>query len=304
MTRTKRICKECGRESTLGVNLDYYEFIIGDDFLKEETGFICDKCWIERMGIKKLYHVSKDCNSLEELTAKVPSERREDEENTIGRVCLSSSIEGALSAVPWGGKNLEDYTYSHELIRVYEFDISDIGISSLVSPDCLYQSDMVRDAVSTREFWSINSIKPSRSYLIEIDGYFDELADDISYANYLNYINNGEMNRDGSYVMINTVNYNIVPEEDRSGKYSLDHVMEGMSDGIIKSIVSEVKSYFPSKETNIEILYDKDINRYKIKGTLDTSFMEVSKKRVIGMINHILTFLSISLKVNVKIVEL
>ena len=52
----------------------------------------------------KLYHCSLDMNIIKEFKPRIPCDaiRLDSEDDIIPRICLSTSIEGCLSATPWG----------------------------------------------------------------------------------------------------------------------------------------------------------------------------------------------------------
>lgn len=93
------------------------------------------------------------------------------EDSTTPRVCVSSSINGCLGSVPWGGCNLESFIKDgNQIIRVYEFKEEDIDKNNIVNPDFLYKNDLVRDALVHDEYWIVNQkIKPYRIYNIKIE---------------------------------------------------------------------------------------------------------------------------------------
>lgn len=55
----------------------------------------------------KLYHVDLCRKEIINLfNPRIPSHTLDDENTDIPRICVSSSIEGALGSVPWGGRNM------------------------------------------------------------------------------------------------------------------------------------------------------------------------------------------------------
>lgn len=162
-----------------------------------------------------LYHLSLDIdNIVDEFAPRIPSEdnRLDSEDNVTPRISVSKTVKGCLSAAPWGGSVLTDTLYKGDskeirkynfekglrwtefndeemdepiLIRVYEFDKSEIVNGNLVDSEYLYQTDKVRDAELTEEVWVINqSLKPIRTYLIKLTHYNDNYCgDDIPYWN-------------------------------------------------------------------------------------------------------------------------
>ena len=134
----------------------------------------------------KLYHVSLDVGNIKkEFVPQIPESRMFGEDSEIPRICLSSSVSGCCSATIWGGSSFEDLFWEcgqHVPIRVYEFDTNDIIAENLITPDYLYKTDKVRDAEINNEYWVINqTLKPIRTYLINVIDYEETLADDITY---------------------------------------------------------------------------------------------------------------------------
>lgn len=120
-----------------------------------------------------LYHVSlKSWEIIDEFIPRIPKSRCEltGEDDNIPRISLSSSIEGCLTGVPWGGfellnnpplKNSKMIT----VMRVYEFEEINIDRKNIIKPDVV--KNYVADAKISGEYWVVNqSINPSRSYLL------------------------------------------------------------------------------------------------------------------------------------------
>jgi hypothetical protein len=91
------------------------------------------------------------------FTPRVPANRIKGiEEETILRVCVSTTIEGCLSALPRGKMtfaqaNMERRGY----YQVFKIDTEKLGIRDdfIIHSNTLYQNDWVRDAESTGECW-------------------------------------------------------------------------------------------------------------------------------------------------------
>lgn len=146
----------------------------------------------------KLYRVEKiNENIKEEFSPMIPKNVLSGgiEDSTIPRICVSNTIEGCLGSVTWGGYNIETYLEDNKnTIRVYEFKLSDINKNNLITPEYLYEKDLVRDAVIHDEYWIINQkIIPSKVYNLKINSIsifgrevfsYDEnekIKNDISY---------------------------------------------------------------------------------------------------------------------------
>ena len=101
----------------------------------------------------KLYRVSFDKSASLDRTfvPMIPESAGLDEDKTIRRVCLSSSIEGCLQAIPRGGK---DISVGAELI-IYEADI-DASDENLIFPEEV--REYVPDALENDEFWYMKEL--------------------------------------------------------------------------------------------------------------------------------------------------
>ena len=71
----------------------------------------------------------------------------------------------------WGGYNIESFLEDNNyILRVYEFEENDTDKYNLITPNYLYEKDLVRDAVIHDEYWILNqNLKPSKIYNIEIE---------------------------------------------------------------------------------------------------------------------------------------
>ena len=130
----------------------------------------------------KLYHVSRNINKKDYFEPRIPRYSSKNESKQK-RICVSTSIEGAISATfyQWftgkntindnGGavslKNEQKLKFMpHSEALVYEFDSNDIRRENIIEPYML-KNYKVYDAEVTNEYWIINeTIKPIRSYLI------------------------------------------------------------------------------------------------------------------------------------------
>jgi len=121
----------------------------------------------------KLYYIEQT-HSEEPLSVfkpRIPENRMSGENATTPRICLSSSLEGCLSATPWGGHNLPTKGKS-EIFRVYEFDTNDILEGNLILPYDLFSQNLVPDALVTEEHWVINqNLSPRNTYEILINDF-------------------------------------------------------------------------------------------------------------------------------------
>lgn len=157
----------------------------------------------------KLYHISKEIEKIHDVfIPRVPSDIMHMENEVIPRVCLSSTIEGCLGAVPWGGINLDELgrrsltenvtydeleitpwdkptsDYDNIYFRVYEFDI-DENDSNLMTPEEIWEAGYVDDAVAHREFWYQDSCNPTDTYVVALVYYSEGVVDLLSYEDQL-----------------------------------------------------------------------------------------------------------------------
>lgn len=169
-----------------------------------------------------LYHATMDLDIIEEFTPRIPSDRFEGEEDSTPRICVSSSIEGCLTAAPFGGSKLHENLYlpsnSNRLVRIYEFNTESIEENNIIKPEHLYQNDIVRDAEITGEHWITVPIKPSKTYLIKLTKFYDDYCEDNVAYKYVNKYESGELEDitpyiEGCITVIYEVNYKIIPEK-------------------------------------------------------------------------------------------
>lgn len=181
-------CSVCGKEGTYMISIKGMKELDYDSTYLDLEGDICGKCFIEKKGLKKLYHISLDLD-VHYLSPRVPESRNADEDSIIPRISTSATIEGCLSAVPWGGLQFEDIfsNSGSPAIKVLEYDVDDIGYENIAPSDYLYQQDLVRDAFETEEFWITKEVEPSRSFYIVVDSYDEDTADYYSYSDFIDY---------------------------------------------------------------------------------------------------------------------
>lgn len=161
----------------------------------------------------KLYHLSRNIIKQDYFEPKIPkySSKNESKEK---RICLSSSIEGAISSTfyQWfvvknnindnGGtislnneQQLKFMPYSEAL--VYEFDTRNMKAENIIEPHMLKNYN-VYDAEVTNEYWIINeTITPIRSYLIKLIqcNYLRNFKLLNDWLHEIHYISNLEFNK-------------------------------------------------------------------------------------------------------------
>lgn len=250
----------------------------------------------------KLYHASLNLDYIPMFYPRVPEDRHFAEDNSIPRICLSSSIEGCLSAAPWGGSNfdirIDIGNNSSKLIRIYEFDTKFIKKRNILTPTYLYKNDLVRDAVINNEYWVINqNIEPSDSYLIKVTCYDNNyVEDDVEYK-YVkmyedNLIDTLEDYVEGAFTVIKDVEYVIVPDERRSRLIFLNHKLIGEDSGYLNkdSVLGHLmEPFIYSNMTNLD-LEEREDGTYVV-GVLDSRFDgELDKEDINAYLNTIIPY--------------
>lgn len=155
----------------------------------------------------KFYNIAYNTEYLiEEFYTKIPENPMLGEDTTTKRVCVSTSLSGCLTAVPW--QDDLEYLSSNELpVRVYEFEINFNDFKkrgTIYTPDFLYKFGLVDDALETQEHWILENIKPTKSYEIILNEYQSDIYAIIPFdkKNDSSYIyNNG--------ILINLLSYSI-----------------------------------------------------------------------------------------------
>lgn len=209
----------------------------------------------------KLYHVClAELAQGDTFYPRVPENRAVGEVSTTPRICLSDSISGCVSAVPWGGLQFDEmmisipYATESYPIKVYEFDSEDIEEGNLICPSTLYKEGLVPDAEINQEYWVVNqNLKPRKSYFISITEFIEESEDDISYEDRL------EMDR------LDSLNEDYDVEDYINGCFSKiivdDYKILNSNDIIMgNTIVLELNSIKPN-----------DLDKYELKEAIETA---------------------------------
>lgn len=191
-----------------------YFLYVGENIEQRKAnsgGSICRVCLMKQQGVKKLYHVSKGGGYVKEFVTRIPKNRVYGEDAETPRICLSSSIAGALSAVEWGGFQLEEI--EEEVITVYEVNAEDIRVENILTAEELYITDKVRDAGITGEYWVVNqTLSASKVYGITIDYFEETVWDNIGYAELVECIRGNkelEESVSGCFCKIEQLKYSI-----------------------------------------------------------------------------------------------
>lgn len=294
-------CSICNENvGNYAIHTEYYSLIEQNNEIGNLGGFTCHKCAVKKSGINKLYHISNSCDIIKEFSLRIPKNRVDGEDFSTPRVSLATTIEGCLTAVPWAGSNIEQLYFgdyeSTFLIRVYEFDVSNLDIENIIPPEYLYFSDSVRDAHVTKEHWYIGeNLKPSRTYLIEINNDYEKSHDSIVCKNMMNYLRSEDMDYDelmeGCFSSVEDIEYQIIPEERRSGLFRLNHEITGVSLDDLRGIQIDIYDLYALEDTWVKL--EKIGDRVLIKGEIDTRWTgnldysgEVDSEKMIEYINQ------------------
>ncbi len=120
-----------------------------------------------------LYNVTFDFqNNTDILEPYVPHTAAPDEDQETERVCLSTSVENCLTAM---GTRTELTEGAH--IRVRRVSTADLDPALIVTPEELFQTGRVPDAIENEEYWYLGMAEAeSLEYEIESYWYERELA--------------------------------------------------------------------------------------------------------------------------------
>lgn len=123
----------------------------------------------------KFYHVSIDVfKDINLFTPRIPHSTMSVEDTTISRICVSTSIEDCLNGIQYFSILRESLFLSPEdnysfieninrIVKVYEFEYCK---DNLKIPNEI--SDLVPDSTQTNEYWILEDLKPTNSYIINI----------------------------------------------------------------------------------------------------------------------------------------
>lgn len=208
-----------------------------------------------------LYHASLNLDIINEFTPIIPDEDNmiDSEDTVTPRICLAKTIKGCLTAVPWGGGSIEEIFFDNmksQLIRIYEFDITEIPEKNFVSSKKLYESDKVRDAEISTEVWVINrKLKPIKTYIIQVTDYGEGNADDISYEDLKNFNEHEDDLEDiinGCFTTIEYIKYDVIKESDYNPKLLFNFkIKEKIGDN--HNHLNDVSPEFMLQHFNIDI---------------------------------------------------
>lgn len=162
------------------INRRYIEKKINFLLMAEETA-------INKKEKEFLYHISLDKSICEETVfyPRVPLDRIRTEDCKTKRICVSKTIEGCFTAVPFFIYDLfEGDCGTSTEVMVAIFDKEEIKKKNFIDSSELYKKDKVRDANITEECWIVNQkIKPCevKTIILNKKGIVTELSGIYSY---------------------------------------------------------------------------------------------------------------------------
>jgi len=117
--------------------------------------------------LTKYYHISPNLLHRGHFTPDIPQTRRALEDNLTPRVCVSKSIEGALTSIPNGGSLLyELLSTTNGFLKLYVIDTEELEIADedIIDSEILFEHGLVEDANHTDEVWILTPFSISKSH--------------------------------------------------------------------------------------------------------------------------------------------
>lgn len=132
----------------------------------------------------KLYHITRNLGHDGNFVPTIPKSKGNQEDGEIKRICFSTSIEGCLSSVAYGGQFISDLCgefwedsskIKNQILKVFSINTEEYNITddAIIYPDTLYREHRVDDAEDTKEHWVTVpvSVRPEDSFLITLQDY-------------------------------------------------------------------------------------------------------------------------------------
>lgn len=121
----------------------------------------------------KLYHVSLDLAHSGVFAPRVPESRMESEDAVTARICVADSVDGCLTASPFGAHYLsESLLETDDCVKIFVIDTEKLGLTSsdVLFPGDLYQSGQVDDAYLSGEHWILTgfTVPPEDQLIVRI----------------------------------------------------------------------------------------------------------------------------------------
>lgn len=135
------------------------------------------------------YHVSCDLDHAGLFIPRIPKDRGTDENESIKRVCVSTSIEGALTAIPGGSSDLDTLmTTQRGYLKIFKIDTDALCISkeNIISTQALFEQGFVHDAELTGEVWitSAFAVPQGDQNIVVVQDWQEAVCDVIPHAIY------------------------------------------------------------------------------------------------------------------------
>lgn len=132
------------------------------------------------------YHISTDLEHDGTFTPRIPTTRADNEDFSSPRICVSRTIEGAVSAIPNGGSRLDELIeHNHGFLKLFVFDSEDLDLNddNMIDCDTLYEKGLVHDATITDEYWIMKPVKvpETHQYVIIPQDWGESIHDVIPY---------------------------------------------------------------------------------------------------------------------------
>lgn len=183
-----------------------------------------------------LYHVTMNLETEEkEFIPRIPKYRCKDEDNTIPRVCVCTTLEGAVGAFPYKRYFVNEYSWVRDEIYLtyYKIPVNDLE----------YKTDeelkeLVPDAHITKEHWILNSFKAKpyiikvnkltlsnfNKYINEYTGFVDKFQYEHSVENYdrtteYTYIDKQFFKKAIEFAKSNNISYEIIEDKHSNLSY-------------------------------------------------------------------------------------
>lgn len=146
---------------------------------------------------KKLYHVSLDFTQSGVFSPRIPVSRMESEDATTARICVADSIDGCLTASPFGAHYLsESLLETNDCVKIFVIDTEKLGLTSsdVIFPENLYQSGQVDDAYLSGEHWILKefTVPQEDQMVVQITG-----VDDTNWKPFITFEIRSELLRQG-----------------------------------------------------------------------------------------------------------
>ncbi|MBG9693129.1 hypothetical protein ABD91_20525 [Lysinibacillus sphaericus] len=133
----------------------------------------------------QLFHVQHISESVvSSFVPRIPSERILFEDDVIPRICLSSTIQGAIKGSQVLYRNYEkDFYHSIKgmYLRVYLFNKGQMDLSYLLKPEEI--QDYVVDAMFTKEHWYLQKLLPLEYFYVFVELSEQELEQQMLVEN-------------------------------------------------------------------------------------------------------------------------